>query len=125
MIERRPDYEPTAYDDDWEDIPASGPFPKWFGGVIVPIALVVYGMACIMTQHAVVGHQMPLELYGMRAVAAGTACLSLGLFLHCHFFWGNIYHLLAWAVLGKIISMVAFIGSVGYLLVSVGIFGEN
>ena len=29
MIDRRPDREPTAYDDDYTDIPSSGAGPKW------------------------------------------------------------------------------------------------
>ena len=121
----RSSYEPTAYDDDGEDIPASGPIAKWIGGVIAPLMLAIYGIACVATHHAIIGWQMPLELFAARAVMAGIAAMSAGLFLHCHYFWGNIYHLSPWAVLGKILSLIGFIGSIGYLLVRVGIFGEN
>jgi hypothetical protein len=125
MSYRRPNYEPTAYDDDWEDIPASGPIAKWFGGMIVPLALIAYGITCIITQHGIVGSRTPLELHGMKAVALGIATVSIALFLHCHYFWGNIYHLSAWAVLGKIVSLIAFIGSIGYLLWYVGVLGKR
>lgn len=101
MFDRRPDYEPTAYDDDWEDLPTSGPFAKWFGGVAAPITLIVYGNICIITQQAVVGQQLPLELHGMRALAVGVGSVSIAVFLHCHYFWGNIYHLSRGPFLGR------------------------
>jgi hypothetical protein len=48
--------------------------------------------------------------------------MSLGLFLHCHYFWGK-YHLSVVSVLGKILSAVAFIAALAFLLVRVGVFG--
>jgi len=121
----RVNYNPSPYDADWEDIPSSGPFPKWFGGVIVPLVLMALGTICVISGHAVVGGDIPLELHGPNAVALGIAAISIALFFHCHYFWGNIYHLSFLATLGKIISMLAFIGSLGYLLVCVGIFGQS
>jgi hypothetical protein len=121
----RYDYKPTAYDDDSEIIPASRPFPKWFGEIIAPLTLLVYGSISIVTQHGTIGTQTPLDLHGTRAVALDIASVSMGLFLHCHYFCGNIYRPALWAVLGKIVSMIAFIGSLGYLLVRVDIFGEK
>src|SRR6185437_16056163 len=120
-----PDYQPTAYDDDWEDIPASGPVPKWIGGALVPLLLVSYGVICFATGHGVLpGHSGSMDLYGVNSTALGLASMSLGLFLHCHYFWGTIFHLSPWAVLGKIMSLIVLIGSLGYLIVHVGVFGR-
>ena len=66
-----------------------------------------------------------MDLFGTNAVALGLAGLSIGAFLHCHYFWGNVYHLSAFAVLGKILSLMSFIGSVGYLIVRVGVLGKQ
>jgi hypothetical protein len=125
MITRRPDYEPTAYDDDWESLPIAGPFAKYVGGLIAPLALATYGIATILQQHAIVGSQITLELTGPNAVAIGIAAISIAGFLHCHYFWGNIDWLSFWATLGKILSLISFIASVGYLLIEVGIFGRK
>ena len=125
MSYRRPDYNPTAYDDDWEDIPASGPIPKWLGGVLVPVAMIAYGIHCFATGHGEIpGRDYSMAVSGANAMAVGMASLSLGLFLHCHYFWGNIFHLAAWAVLGKIVSMIGFICGLGYLLIHVGVLGH-
>jgi hypothetical protein len=125
MIYPRPDYRPTPYDDDWEDIPKSGPVPKWLGGVIVPLALIGYGVTCFFTKHAVLsGRFDSMELHGANATALAVTILSLGIFLHCHYFWGNIIHLSPWAVLGKIVSMTAMIGSLGFVIVHVGVLGH-
>ncbi|MDB5171486.1 MAG: putative rane protein [Phycisphaerales bacterium] len=125
MIPRSPNRNASAYDHHWEDIPNSGPVQKWFGGVILPLFLIGYGIACIVARHAEMGDQgHRLELTGPRAFAYGIAAGSMGTFLHCHYFWGNIYHLSAYAVIGKIISLMAFIGGLGYLIVQVGVFGR-
>jgi hypothetical protein len=54
----------------------------------------------------------------------GVASCSTALLLHCHYFWGNIYHLSACAVLGKIIALIGFVAGLGYLLVHVGVMGH-
>jgi hypothetical protein len=125
MFYRRPDYQPTAYDDDWEDIPASGPVPKWLGGMAGPILLTGYGMTCILTKHGVMpGRYDSMELHGRNAVALGVAILGMGALLHFHYFWGNIVHLSPWAVPGKIVSLLSIIGGLGFLLYHVGVLGH-
>ena len=125
MLDRRPDYEPTAFDADWSDIPASGPIPKWLGGVAVPIAMIVYGVVCFVTGHGdIPGRFGSMSVSGADAVALGLASVCLGAFLHCHYFWGNIFQLAAFAVLGKIVSLIGMIGSLVYLLIHVGVLGH-
>lgn len=97
----------------------------YLGGIILPLILISYGVWCFATGHGVLaGEYAPLDLYGVRAVALGLASLSLGVFLHCHYFWGNRYHLAPFAVIGKILSALGFISGLGYLIVRIGVFGK-
>jgi len=64
-----------------------------------------------------------MELHGPDAVALGIAFISVAVFFHCHCFWGNIYQLSASAVLGKILSIIAFIATLGYLFVQIFVLG--
>jgi hypothetical protein len=125
MIHPRPDYQPTAYDDDFEDIPTASVVPKWIGGIVTPVACITYAIHCFSTRHGLlVGQSHWMDVYGANAVAVGVACSSVGLMLHCHYFWGNVYHLFACAVLAKIASLIGLIASLGYLTVHVGILGH-
>ena len=125
MLTPHPDYKPTAYDDDFEDIPTPGPVPMWLGGILIPLAHIAYGLSCLITRHGVLpGNRASMELTGSNAIALGLATMSIGLFLHTHYFWGNLYHLAAWAVAGKIVSLITLIASLGYLLVHVGVLGR-
>jgi len=123
---RTPNRHVSAYDDDWEDFPNGGPFGKWLGGMLLPLCAVAYGLSCLISGHGIFpgGQSGPMDLSGPSAVAFGTAVIAVGTFLHCHYFWGNIYHLSAWALLGKIVSLIAFIGGLGFLLVRVGVLGK-
>ena len=49
--------------------------------------------------------------------------LAVGVFLHFHYFWGNVYNQAWWAVLGKILS-AAFIAATVTLIIRVGILGR-
>jgi hypothetical protein len=116
-------HNPTAYDDDWEDQPAQGPLYQWGLGLLVPLLLVGYGIYVIVTQHAVFGNQPSMTLRGPNAVAFGVAWASAGAFLHCHYFWGNLYDQAWFAVLGKIVAACGFIAGLGFVLVRNGVLG--
>jgi hypothetical protein len=64
-----------------------------------------------------------LHLVGLNALALGFAGVCLALFLHCHYFWGNVRDQAWYAVLGKILSLVGFIAALGLLIVRVGVLG--
>jgi hypothetical protein len=49
--------------------------------------------------------------------------IGIAIFLHCHYFWGNIYNQAWFAVLGKIIGAIVFIGATGFLIVRIGVYG--
>ena len=64
-----------------------------------------------------------MTLHGLNAVAIGIAFVSAAVFLHCHYFWGNIYNQAWFAVLGKIIGACGFIAGIGVVLVRNGVLG--
>jgi hypothetical protein len=117
-------HNPTAYDDDWEDQPGQGFFYKWVLGVVVPLLIVMYGVHAVFRREAdFSGRGATMTLRGMNAVSMGTAAISLGLFIHCHYFWGNIYNQAWFAVLGKILGACGFIIGLGIVLVRAGVLG--
>jgi len=115
-------HNPTAYDDDWEDQPAQGPFYQWGLGVALPVLVACFGAYCVVTRQAAYGREL-MQLHGPNAIAFGVAGISLGVFLHCHYFWGNVYNQAWFAVLGKIAAACGFIASLGVLIVRVGVLG--
>lgn len=120
-------HRPTANTDDWEDVPAQGWAAKWLVGVVVPAALLAYGILDVVRRSAWLPSRYGsdgMTLQGPDAVALGSAVAGIAAFLHCHYFWGNVYHLSFWATLGKIVGLVVMIGGLGYLLVHLGIYGR-
>jgi hypothetical protein len=118
-------YTPTANDDDFEGPPPQSWFPKWVWGIALPLWLAAYGLRAMVTGEAHLAGRQPMDLHGCNATAVGVAAISLALFLHCHYFWGNIYAQGWYAQLGKIIAAVGFIAGLGFLLVQVGVMGRN
>ena len=121
---RRP-YNPTAYDDDWEDQPAQSRFHKWGLGFLLPGLLFFYGIQIFVIGEGKFGNDVTLILQGHNAVAYGIAVISAGLFLHCHYFWGNIYNQAWFAVLGKIIAATGFISGLLFLCIHIGLLGRS
>jgi hypothetical protein len=115
-----------------EDLPPPGFFSKWFVGVIVPLVLVALGVICIVTRHAWLpdvrgwryGHDYSIPLHDSRATAMGLICLGIAGFLHCHFYWGNIYYEYPCATIGKIVSLMAFVGGLVFIIINVGLLGR-
>ena len=118
----RSPHNPTAYDDDWEDQPGQGFFFQWVLGVILPVGIIACGIYALVVGHVEIGRH-PLLLQGVSARSLGLAGISLGAFLHCHYFWGNIYDQAWFAVLGKIVFGCVFIVAMGILIVRVGFLG--
>jgi hypothetical protein len=117
-------YNPTPYDDDWEGQPSQGPFYQWVLGLGVPLVIAYFGLHAIITRQThYSGRGATIDLTDANAVAIGIAWFSAAVFLHCHYFWGNIYDQAWFAVLGKILGAIGFIAGIGVLLVRCGIFG--
>lgn len=116
-------HNPTAYDDDWEDQPGQGPFYQWGLGVVLPLALIGYGVYAVAAQHVSFGRPVSTTLQGLNAIAFGIGWICGGVFVHCHYFWGNIYNQAWFAVLGKIVGACGFIACLVFVLVRNGVFG--
>ncbi len=117
-------YNPTPYDDDFEDQPGQSWFHQWVLGATLPACFLSYGVRTIATRHASYANHVSIDLRGFDAVAYGISMLAVGLFLHFHYFWGNVFNQAWWAVLGKILSAAAFIASTITLIIRVGILGR-
>lgn len=116
-------HNPTPYDDDWEDQPAQGAFYQWGLGVVFASALIGYGIYAIAVQQITFGGRITMTLHGLNALAFGIAWVSAGVFVHCHYFWGNIFDQ-AWpAVLGKIVAACGVIAGLLFVLVRNGVLG--
>jgi hypothetical protein len=122
MLWPRP-HNPAPYDDDWEDQPGQGPVQQWGLGVLVPLVLAGYGLRGIVRQEVLFGGTIQMTFHGLNAAAFGVAWVSAAVFLHCHYFWGNVYNQAWFAVLGKIVSACGFIGGLGLVLVRNGVLG--
>ena len=49
--------------------------------------------------------------------------MSAAHFVHCHYFWGNVYNQAWLAVLGKIIGACGFIAGVAFVVIRNGVLG--
>src|SRR5690242_14488880 len=114
-------YKPTAYDDDWEDQPDEGLLYQWRLGAVLPLLLIGYGLYAIVMQQVEFGSRILTTFRGLNATAFGVAWVSAGVFVHCHYFWGNIYNQAWFAVLGKIIAAVGFITGLVFVLIRNGV----
>jgi hypothetical protein len=122
MPSRQP-YDPGPYDDDWEDQPAQSPFHQWVLGLLLPLLLAGYGIYGIANQQIEFGGRVLATFRGLNATALGVAAIAAGLFVHCHYFWGNIYDQAWFAVLGKIVAACVFIAGLVFLLIRNGVLG--
>lgn len=116
-------HNPTAYDDDWEDQPGQGPFYQWGLGVVLPLALIAFGIYAIAVRQISFGGRISMTLHGLNAIAFGIACVSAGVFVHCHYFWGNVSNQAWFAVLGKVVAACGFIAALLFVLVRNGVLG--
>jgi hypothetical protein len=125
MLGRSP-YNPTPYDDDWEDQPRQSFFHMWVLGLMVPMGIAYYSVGAVIARHATfTGRGATMLLEGREAIALGIAWTSAAVFLHCHYFWGNVYNQAWGAVLGKIFGAAGFIAGMGFLIIRVGLLGKG
>ena len=122
----RTPYEPSGNEDDLDGPPPEGPYYQWGLGVVAAVAAVAYGARAIAVRDAAFGAtRNRLPLHGTNAVVFGAIAVSSGLFLHCHYFWGNVYEQ-AWpAVLGKIVGLAGVVGGMCVLIYRVGFLGAT
>lgn len=79
-----------------------------WGGILLPLCLVIYGLAILGTGHATVfgaGLGGSLDVYGADATQVALAWLALAAALHCHLAWGRLPG--SWS-LGKVLAAVLY-----------------
>lgn len=89
--------------------PEQGPFPKWGGGLVAPLACVGHAVFCLVRGEAHVGRGQGYPIYGGDVVVYALAVFFIAVVLHCHFFWGNSERLEPYAGLGKVVGLVGFV----------------
>jgi hypothetical protein len=98
--------------DRFSDPPPDSLWALWFGGVIFPLIFLGFGTLMIITQKATLyGRRLSVSkmiLHGTDASLYGCATLSIALFLHTHYFWGNSPRLCQLSILGKALSLTSF-----------------
>ena len=106
--------------DDAENLayaPSGGPLKMWLLGIGLALIPLGYGGHCLVTGHALFfGRDSTLELDGPAATALAIAYLSLGTFLHAHWFWGLQPRFATFSYLLKFASVLAFLGSLGFVM---------
>ena len=101
----------------FEDFPEPTFWSKWFGGIIIPMLVFALGARdCIEKQAVLRGrYGNHTNLSGDEAVALGLAWISAACFLHVHYFWTASPRLAVLSELGKKVSFLCAIGSLGYI----------
>ncbi len=106
----------------WGGGPGGGWWAIVFGGIAVPLVLVGYGVSCIAMRRAwLFGHEVSLPVSGSEATSVGIAAITAGLFLHSHYFCGNLALLARWSWIGKVVGAIGFILGLGYVVVRLGV----
>ncbi|MDB5345755.1 MAG: hypothetical protein JWP89_4132 [Schlesneria sp.] len=104
---------------DFDDDGPSDTWSKWGMGVAVPAAIGCYGISRMLSREVMLyerrGVRMPLS--GWDAVAFGIVILSVALFMHARYFMAHSKSMSDYAELGKIVALLAGIGSVGFIVV--------
>lgn len=118
-IWNRNPYEATANTiESLSDAPSGGPLKMWLAGVGVALIPIGYGLHCLLTGHAVLPGQKGsnLDTHGRTAVALAIAYLSIGAFLHFHYFWGLHRRLCVLSPILKALAALVFLGSFGWAI---------
>lgn len=111
---------------DLGDATSAGAVQKWLVGVVFALLLGNYAVQCLLDQSAVILGIKPLrivEVRGTEAIALGALFLSAAVFTHCHWFWSDHPRFYGYAQLGKILSLLAAIGSLGAFFYHIIVLG--
>lgn len=93
---------------------------RWFGGVILPLALVASGIACLLTRTAVLfGWRGVLFVQGLTAAVVGIACFAAAAFLHIHCYWHPRLAHPGIAQIGEIAALLVFLAAAVTVIVRV------
>jgi hypothetical protein len=84
---------------------------RWFGGILVPGLVLLYGVGCVVSGEAWMPQKGSNDLIvtGTAAASLGAAWVALGLFCHFHFFWGLHERLNRFSQGLKMASLIVFL----------------
>ena len=96
--------------------PVGGRLKIWLAGVVCALIPIGYGVYCLRTGRAWFPgqHGSGMETHGSAAVALAIAYISIGAFLHFHYFWGLHAKLHMVSPILKLLAVVTFLGSLGF-----------
>jgi len=107
----------TAFDDA-EDLaypPSGGRIKMWLLGVGLALVPIGYGIYCWRIGHAFLfGEDSNLDVTGTTAIAFAVAYISVGIFIHAHWFWGLHPRFELVSYILKFLAVLLFLGSFGY-----------
>lgn len=100
--------------------PTGGKLKMWIVGVGFASLPFMYGCWCCFTGHAKTlnitmrGFQpiqrgFLMDLSGNSALSMGAILVSIGLFIHFQWFWGNHHFLYRWYEIGKYLSVLGVV----------------
>ena len=107
MPERLDRSKPRSFDDLLDARAGGGASTMWLLGVAAALLPISYGIKCIVTRQGELGTTLfRSTVEGIPAVALGVGWIGVGLFLHCHFFFGLHPSLHAHSRWGKVIAVM-------------------
>jgi hypothetical protein len=111
----------TAFDDaeDLGNSPSGGPVKMWLLGVCLALMPIIYGIRCLISGHTYLPGRGSTGIYltGTAAQSLAIAYISVGIFIHFHYFWGLHPHLFRFSQRLKMFSLLCFLGSFLYTIV--------
>ncbi len=90
---------------------AGGPWTKWFGGCVVPLAIAIYSIICIYLGSTTLPgrNSAGVSITGTDGYILAAAYLAMGAFAHFHCFWGLHGRLSAYSQTLKVVSLLIFL----------------
>ena len=95
----------------------------WLLGIGLALLPLGYGIQCLVTGQARLwgSNGSDLDLKGSAAIALAIAYIAVAAFFHFHWFWGLHPRLLRFSQFFKTITVLVFLGSVGYMFYKVAL----
>ncbi len=89
----------------------------WLLGVGLALIPLGYGVHCLFTGHSrFFGRRSHLDLDGSAAFALAVAYITVGVFIHAHWFWGLHPRFELFSYVLKVLAVLVFLGSFGYTM---------
>ena len=80
---------PNNIVEDYSEIPTGGRLKQWLAGVVLPFWPILFGVCSLLVGRATFfGKNGSADIQGRPAIALNLTYISIGLFLHFHYFWG-------------------------------------